>query len=52
VEAAVYDGDAMAPGSELEGPALIERRDTTVWVPPDHGVRMDSLRNIRLSLAS
>jgi N-methylhydantoinase A len=52
VEATVYDGDAMAPGSELEGPALIERRDTTVWVPPDHGVRMDSLRNIRLSLAS
>ncbi|HWL91433.1 MAG TPA: hydantoinase/oxoprolinase family protein, partial [Actinomycetota bacterium] len=50
MDAAVYDGDAIQPGVELAGPALIERRDTTVWVPPDHRVRIDSLNNIRLSL--
>ena len=50
IDAAIYDGDAIEPGVELDGPALIQRRDTTVWVPPDHRARVDSLRNIRLSL--
>ena len=30
---AVHDGEALRPGHTLVGPALIDARDTTVWVP-------------------
>jgi N-methylhydantoinase A len=52
VDAKVYDGDSMSPGSAVAGPALIERRDTTVWVPPGSTARTDGMRNVRLALAS
>ena len=29
----VYDGDGLAPGHALAGPALVDGSDTTVWVP-------------------
>ena len=29
----VHDGDALRPGHALSGPALIDARDTTIWVP-------------------
>jgi N-methylhydantoinase A len=34
VDTAVLDGDLLAPGSVVEGPALIEERFTVVAVPP------------------
>jgi N-methylhydantoinase A len=30
---AVYDGERLGPGMRLAGPALVERRDTTILVP-------------------
>ena len=30
---ATYDGPSLRPGHHLAGPALIDERDTTVWVP-------------------
>jgi N-methylhydantoinase A len=30
---AVFDGDRLRPGHALSGPALIDARDTTIWVP-------------------
>jgi N-methylhydantoinase A len=30
---AVFDGDRLRPGHTLGGPALIDARDTTIWVP-------------------
>jgi N-methylhydantoinase A len=30
---AVHDGGALRPGHVLSGPALIDARDTTIWVP-------------------
>jgi N-methylhydantoinase A len=30
---AVFDGDRLRPGHALRGPALIDARDTTIWVP-------------------
>jgi N-methylhydantoinase A/oxoprolinase/acetone carboxylase beta subunit/N-methylhydantoinase B/oxoprolinase/acetone carboxylase alpha subunit len=30
----VYDGPALRPGDRIAGPALIDERDTTVWIPP------------------
>jgi N-methylhydantoinase A len=29
----VHDGDELRPGHALTGPALIDARDTTIWVP-------------------
>jgi len=29
----VFDGDRLRPGHTLGGPALIDARDTTIWVP-------------------
>jgi N-methylhydantoinase A len=48
LEARVYDFERLGPGARLTGPAVIERRDTTVLVPPAFGARMDAYRNIRL----
>jgi N-methylhydantoinase A len=48
VEARVYDFERLAPGARLAGPAVVERRDTTVLVPPGFGARMDAYRNLRV----
>lgn len=45
----VYDGEILRPGSRVDGPALIERRDTTIFVPPGFSARMDGYRNICLT---
>jgi N-methylhydantoinase A len=29
----VYDGQMLRPGHSLNGPALIDARDTTIWIP-------------------
>jgi N-methylhydantoinase A len=45
----VYDGERLWPGARVLGPALIERRDTTVFVPEMFSARLDGYRNICLS---
>ena len=40
VAATVVDGEALAPGAEIEGPALIEERFTVVAVPPGWTARL------------
>jgi N-methylhydantoinase A len=52
LEARVYAFERLCPGTRLTGPALVERRDTTVLVPPGFGARMDAYRNIRLRRGS
>jgi N-methylhydantoinase A len=48
MQAATYDGNRLAPGNALEGPAIVERTDTTIFVPSGHEARMDGYRSIRL----
>ncbi|HZP96276.1 MAG TPA: hydantoinase/oxoprolinase family protein [Candidatus Limnocylindria bacterium] len=50
VNATVYDRYRLATGATLEGPALIEERETTVWIPPSGRVRVDEHLNIVLDL--
>jgi N-methylhydantoinase A len=38
---AVYDGERLAPGMRLGGPALVERRDTTILVPLGDAAHVD-----------
>jgi N-methylhydantoinase A len=44
----VYDRYRLAPGSELDGPAVIEERESTVVVGPRGRIRVDELRNIHV----
>jgi N-methylhydantoinase A len=50
--AAIYDGDLLEPGMQLDGPAVIETRGTTVLVHPYNKVRMDDYGNIHIHLTS
>jgi N-methylhydantoinase A len=51
-DAAILDGSSLQAGMNAEGPALIERGDTTIWVPPGHVVHVDELGNVRMRLPS
>jgi len=44
----VYDFDALLPGNEMAGPAIIETPVTTIVVNPADRAVMDAYRNIRL----
>jgi N-methylhydantoinase A len=48
----IYDGDLLEPGMQLEGPAVIEMRGTTVLIHPHNKVRMDDYGNIHIHLQS
>ncbi len=40
---AVYDGDRMRHGNRIEGPAIVEKVTTTVFVPSGFGLEVDRL---------
>jgi N-methylhydantoinase A len=40
-EVAVFDGEALRPGHALAGPALIDARDTTIWIPAEMSAMVD-----------
>ena len=48
--ATIYQYDKLAPGNLIVGPAIIERRDTTIFVPLEHTAKMDGFRNIRIEI--
>jgi N-methylhydantoinase A len=37
----VFDGAALRPGHHLQGPAVIDGLDTTMWIPPKANARVD-----------
>jgi 5-oxoprolinase (ATP-hydrolysing)/N-methylhydantoinase A len=51
VDAAVYDRDALRPGDRLEGPAIVEERESTTVVPPGDRLEVDAELNLRLHVA-
>ena len=44
----IYDRDKLDPGSYLTGPAIVEAKDTTIWIPPGHGAEIDVYENLRI----
>jgi N-methylhydantoinase A len=46
----IYRGSKLRAGMALAGPAVVEDVDTTVWVPPGAGLRVDEYRNYRLTV--
>lgn len=48
VPARVYDFEALEPGQSVAGTAIIERADTTVYIPAGQAARLDGYRNLRI----
>ncbi|HYT38637.1 MAG TPA: hydantoinase/oxoprolinase family protein [Acidimicrobiia bacterium] len=46
----IYRGAKLRAGMALAGPAVVEDVDTTVWVPPGAGLRVDEYRNYRVTV--
>jgi N-methylhydantoinase A len=45
----VFDGDKLATGNRLKGPAIVETADTTVVVHPGTRLRVDPLGNFEIT---
>lgn len=45
VEVAIYSAEALQPGMTVVGPTIIDARDTTIYVPVDCTVELDSFGN-------
>ncbi len=45
----VYDGERLAIGNRLRGPAIVETADTTVVVHPGRTLRLDPLGNFEIT---
>jgi N-methylhydantoinase A len=48
----VYSADALRPGNELSGPAVVEAEDTTVLVPPGQRLWVDGFLNLRIEVGA
>ncbi len=45
----VYDGERLAPGNRVSGPAIVETADTTVVVHPGRRLRVDGHGNFEMT---
>ncbi|MGX9356835.1 hypothetical protein ACS3SW_17215 [Roseobacteraceae bacterium S113] len=48
-DAAIYERDALAPGAQIEGPALIIEPQSTTLVSADFRAHLDGAGNIWLT---
>jgi len=49
-DCAVYDRYALAPGARLEGPAIVEERESTSVLPPGTSAAVDEYANLIVTL--
>jgi N-methylhydantoinase A len=45
----VYDGEKLAIGNRVKGPAIVETSDTTVVVHPGRTLTVDTLGNFEIT---
>jgi N-methylhydantoinase A len=48
----VFDGERLASGNQIRGPAIVETSDTTVVVHPGRTLRLDALGNFEITFNS
>ena len=48
----IYAFATLRPGDAVHGPAIVERPDTTVYVPDGYVVRLDVYRNLRMQASN
>ncbi|HYR96876.1 MAG TPA: hydantoinase/oxoprolinase family protein [Candidatus Binatus sp.] len=46
----IYDGERLVPGMTLAGPALVERRDTSVFVPAGDRARIEAFGDMLIEI--
>jgi N-methylhydantoinase A len=51
-EADIYDFENLSAGFKCSGPAIIERRHTTIWLPPGSLAELDVYGNIKINPGS
>lgn len=51
VDAGIYDRYRLTPGVTVEGPAIIEERESTTVVPPGDTLTVDEAGNLRIRVA-
>ena len=51
VETAIYDRYLLTPGVTVQGPAIIEERESTTVVPPGDTLTVDEAGNLRIAIA-
>ena len=51
-EVAVHDGDALAPGHVVAGPALVDGSDTTVWIPAAAHATVDAFGTLSVEVST
>jgi N-methylhydantoinase A len=49
--ALIYDGAALRPGQTIDGPALVEERNTTVLLGPGDHLEVDTSNNFSIRIA-
>lgn len=52
IDAAIYDRYKLTPGMTVEGPAIIEERESTTIVPPGDVLTVDAAGNLRIKIAT
>ncbi len=48
LDARIHDFDGLQPGAEVSGPAVIERSNTTIWLPPGTTAMLDKFGNVEI----
>jgi N-methylhydantoinase A len=46
---AIFDRAKLKPGAHLAGPAIVEAKETTIWIPPGHGGKIDIYENLLIT---
>jgi N-methylhydantoinase A len=49
-DAAVYDGSSLLAGDRMAGPALVDRADTTIFIPTGHRAEVDAFGNVHIDV--
>jgi 5-oxoprolinase (ATP-hydrolysing)/N-methylhydantoinase A len=52
VDTGIYDRYKLMPGMVVEGPAIVEERESTTLVPPGDTLTVDEAGNLRISIAA
>jgi N-methylhydantoinase A len=47
-----FDGAALQPGHRIDGPALIDGSDTTIWIPPETTTTVDERATLVVEVQS
>jgi N-methylhydantoinase A len=50
VRVPIYDGERLAPGMTLAGPALVERRDTSILLPAGDRARVEAFGDLLIEV--